>query len=266
MQAGSVQHETFGFAMWRGKPTAMAAAHAHTEVELNLMLAGSATYFLAGRFQSLAKDRLAVFWAGQPHQLVKASAETEFIWVTIPVAWLWQWQIAPAFIKHLLAGELVLDQHPCPTDRELFARWVGDMKSRALRPIVLLEVEARLRRLALHAKPQRPPRALTGGLTDRLTEFVGRHYLEEISIPQIAATAQVHPNYATQSFKRSTGMSLWDYVIRLRVSHAQRLLLTTDGKVLDVALASGFRSASRFYVAFQRYTGTTPDNYRLRHR
>lgn len=264
MRPGKVQQEQFGFTAWRGKPSAMALAHTHSEVELNLMLTGAATYFLAGRFQALTPDRLALFWAGQPHQLVKTAPGTQFIWLTLPLAWLLQWRVAAAFTKRLLAGELIQDRHPCRDDVWLLSRWVTDLQSgnADLRPIVVLEIEARLRRLARTSKPQRSVRPTPGDTIERLTQFVGAHYLEEISVPQIAAAARVHPNYATQSFKRSTGMSLWDYVIRLRVSHAQRLLLTTEAKVLDVALASGFTSASRFYAAFRHYTGSRPQDYR----
>jgi AraC-like DNA-binding protein len=261
-----VRHSTLGFAAWRGKPAAMDAAHAHIEVELNLMLTGKASYFLAGRFQSVTANRIALFWAGQPHQLVHTTTDAEFIWLTVPLAWLLQWHIAPAFTKRLLTGELIQDRQPSPADGDLLSRWVSDLRSAStdLRRIVLLEVEARIRRLALAAKPQRTASASASGSMERLTQFVGLHYREELTMSQIAAAVRLHPNYATQSFKRSTGMSLWDYVIRLRVSHAQRLLLTTTDKVLDVALASGFTSASRFYEAFRHYTGSTPQDYRLR--
>lgn len=261
-----VRQQPLGFTAWRGKPGTMDAAHAHVEVELNLLSTGAATYFLAGRFQSLSPRRLAIFWAGQPHQLVKATPDAEFIWLTVPLAWLMQWPIAPAFTKRLLAGELIQDQQPCSADVSLLSRWASDLQSAAsdLPPIVLLEVEARIRRLARASRQTRVAATSPTGLLQRLTAFVGLHYLEEISVPQIAAAADVHPHYAMQAFKRGTGLRLWDYVIRLRVSHAQLLLLTTEQKILDIALASGFTSASRFYVAFRRYAGHTPQDYRTR--
>jgi transcriptional regulator GlxA family with amidase domain len=53
-----------------------------------------------------------------------------------------------------------------------------------------------------------------------------------------------------------------EYVTQYRLSHAQRLLATTDLKILDVALASGFGSASRFYQVFMAMCGLTPRDYR----
>jgi transcriptional regulator GlxA family with amidase domain len=59
---------------------------------------------------------------------------------------------------------------------------------------------------------------------------------------------------------------LREYVARLRVSHAQRLLLTSDAKILEVMLESGFRSASRFYETFAKIAGQSPRAYRALHR
>jgi len=52
----------------------------------------------------------------------------------------------------------------------------------------------------------------------------------------------------------------------LRVSHAQRLLVTTDARVSDIALESGFGSPAAFYQAFGTYShGEKPLDYRRRH-
>ena len=59
-------------------------------------------------------------------------------------------------------------------------------------------------------------------------------------------------------------MTIRDYLLQYRITHAQRLLLTTDDKVIDVALASGFSSQSSFYAAFVRQVKTTPQAFRRR--
>ena len=53
-----------------------------------------------------------------------------------------------------------------------------------------------------------------------------------------------------------------EYLSGVRVSQAQRLLIETDLKILDVALRSGFGSTSRFYEAFTTAVGQTPTAYR----
>jgi transcriptional regulator GlxA family with amidase domain len=60
--------------------------------------------------------------------------------------------------------------------------------------------------------------------------------------------------------------TLIDYLTQHRVSHAQRLLATTDRKIVHVALESGFGSISRFNDAFRRGCGCSPREYRQQHR
>jgi transcriptional regulator GlxA family with amidase domain len=53
----------------------------------------------------------------------------------------------------------------------------------------------------------------------------------------------------------------------LRVSHAQRLLITTNQKITDIALESGFGSVAPFYAAFEKFGGgKTPTAFRQAHR
>jgi AraC-like DNA-binding protein len=66
-------------------------------------------------------------------------------------------------------------------------------------------------------------------------------------------------------FKKAFGTTLIDYLTHHRVSHAQRLLATTNEKIVEVAFNSGFNSISRFNEAFRRACGCTPRAYRLQH-
>jgi len=74
----------------------------------------------------------------------------------------------------------------------------------------------------------------------------------------------LNPNYAAGLFLRHFGMTPTDYLTALRVAHAQRLLLSSELGVLEVALESGFGSPSRFYAAFTRLVGESPGAFRRR--
>ena len=260
----------------------MPAPHVHTDVECNLVLRGSMRNFLSGAYHDTRAGGVAVFWGGVPHWLVDAPPQTRVIWLTIPLTWLIQWELDGPFLQRLLRGEML--GRPAGSDSGLdellFARWVSDMGgdrtgrgNAAARKTVMLEVEAWFRRLATSAGrggagtsrervgtdagPDAP-----GGHVERLAAYMGEHYREDVSVNQIAASAGLHPNYAMQLFKRGCGMTLWEYLTRLRVSHAQRLLLTGREKVSRIALESGFGSPGRFYEAFARVCGCTPRQYR----
>ena len=97
-----------------------------------------------------------------------------------------------------------------------------------------------------------------------MAAHIALHYTEKLRVEDIAKAAGLNPNYAMNLFSRTCGMSLLDYVIQHRLFHSRRLLATTDAKVIEIALESGFGSLSRFYEAFQRAYGRSPQAYRRR--
>lgn len=156
-------------------------------------------------------------------------------------------------------------------------RWHGDLRSgaEARRAIVLLEAESVLRRIALEfdelGAAQGGAVASTGGggataagagHVEVMAQFIAAHFMQPIKVAEVARAAGLHPEYATTIFRQACGRSLMQYVTEHRISHAQRLLATTDRKVLDIGLAAGFRTASRFYAAFEAHCGCAPKAYR----
>ena len=63
-------------------------------------------------------------------------------------------------------------------------------------------------------------------------------------------------------FKKSTGMTLNEYVSLLRLSYAQALLMRDDVNVLQVAMDSGFGSLSAFNSSFRKLAGMSPSDFR----
>jgi AraC-like DNA-binding protein len=259
----------------------MNRADRHNEIELNLLKHGSLTYLLGGNTVTIPAGRLAVFWAAIPHQIISSKDKTEYYVATIPLSWFLQCQFPARFVDAILHARVVLDPEPQPRggDREMFERWVRDFgnPSPQKQRIAFLEIESRLLRFA-EAVPkeiadggsQRSSQLMieTGGLkhVEQMALFIAQHYTGKISAETIGKAVGLHPNYAMGLFKKALGITLIDCLTQHRVSHAQRLLATTNAKILDVALDSGFTSLSRFNEAFKRWCGCSPKEYRKLHR
>jgi len=95
-----------------------------------------------------------------------------------------------------------------------------------------------------------------------MARHIAAHFATIGSIAEVAAQVGLRPNYAMTLFKDAFGVTILDHLIHYRVAHAQQLLISTDRKVLDIAMDSGFSSLSRFNVAFKRVCGLTPRAYR----
>ena len=259
---------SFGFSAWQGPiQRPQDRPHTHADVEWNLLIGGSARYFMSGRFQSLEPGRLAVFWGAIPHALVEYEPGSVMIWATLPIAWLIDWEMSDRFMSRMLSGQLIDDPGSARAgDAPLLTRWVEDIASGrpARRKAALLEARARLHRLDDDQSflRIRPGPSAGGDQIERISAYVGRRFRDDFSTADVAAAVGLHPNYVMNLFKRCCGMSLWEYVTQLRISHAQRMLLMTQEKVTVIALDSGFQSPSRFYEAFGRIVGCTPRAYR----
>jgi transcriptional regulator GlxA family with amidase domain len=102
---------------------------------------------------------------------------------------------------------------------------------------------------------------------EAITRHINGCYLENVTIGEIADAVGLNHRYLMRLFQAHSAMSVWEYVVRLRVSHAQRLLITTNQKITDIALESGFGSVAPFYAAFEKFGGgKTPTAFRQAHR
>lgn len=252
----------------------------HNEIELNFLETGWLVYLLGGQKARIEAGRLSLFWAAIPHQIMEYGPGTRYFVATIPFGWFLQCRLPDRLVQPLFQGTVVGDhaQQSAAFDLAQFARWETDLRTgrESLKNIVLLEMEARLRRLALRLAPLDSRSARSrgragnlnhGGLNkvERMACLIAQKYTEPLAIEDISEAVGLHPNYAMGLFKKTFGTTLIDYLTRHRVSHAQRLLATTDDKIVDVAFASGFRSISRFNEAFRRTCGCSPRDYRKQH-
>jgi AraC-like DNA-binding protein len=270
----------YGFTceLWKAAP--MRRPDRHNEIELNLLKNGSLTYLLGGERVTIPQGGLAAFWAAIPHQIVDSSDQPEYFVVTLPLSWFLQCRLPTKLVDRLLHGQFLRDANPerFALDLQLFQTWARDLAGGQSEPdrAVQLEFHARLLRMAQEL-PEMPgegkgPRPKTllgeGGLSkvEQLAAYIAQNYREAVSIEEIARSVGLHPNYAMGLFRKSFDITINDYITQHRVSHAQRLLATTDDKVVDIALESGYQTLSRFYVAFRKSCGCAPSSYRREHR
>jgi AraC-like DNA-binding protein len=274
-----IQYEANGLLSFREERdgTAQPMPHSHNEIEILLIERGQGTWLIGGEVLTFKARQMVVFWAVRPHQLIKSKRHTLINCLTIPLTVFNEWQLPENISKLLRAGNTIIepDRSFFQSDRLAFNHWHQDLRSpnRSLQRLALLEIRARLGRLAVHLEeapgtghllpPQ--PGLLNHGYfkkVSQIADYVSAHFAEPLTVPQIAAAIGMHPTSATKMFKKICGMNLIQYVTQHRILHAQRLLATGDMKILDVALASGYRSASRFYASFKEFCGVSPQEFR----
>jgi AraC-like DNA-binding protein/ligand-binding sensor protein len=93
-------------------------------------------------------------------------------------------------------------------------------------------------------------------------KFVQSHVEEPVTLAQVAQHVHVSPFYFCKLFKKATGMTLTEYVARVRVEKAKTLLVDPSLRISEVVFAAGFGSIPRFNSVFKRYVGMPPTEYR----
>jgi AraC family transcriptional regulator len=107
----------------------------------------------------------------------------------------------------------------------------------------------------------------SGGLSAQklrqVMAFVAENYSNDIPLSQLANVAGMSSFHFAREFKRTTGTTPHQYLIKFRVERAKTLLAEGEMPLTEVGLLSGFSHQSHFTRLFRRLTGTTPQSYRL---
>mgnify|MGYP000575315847 CR=1 FL=1 len=97
---------------------------------------------------------------------------------------------------------------------------------------------------------------------DRVIGFIEENYNRNISLEDMAAFACSSKYHFSRNFKKITGYSPYEYLIKYRINKAKSILETTNDAIKEVSLNVGFESTSSFIQTFKRLEGLTPLKYR----
>jgi AraC-like DNA-binding protein/quercetin dioxygenase-like cupin family protein len=87
---------------------------------------------------------------------------------------------------------------------------------------------------------------------EKAIDYINQHYTDNISLDELAETANMSKSYFSTVFKKLNGISPWDYLISKRISLATELLKNTNKTVLEIALECGFNNTANFNRAFKK--------------
>ena len=92
--------------------------------------------------------------------------------------------------------------------------------------------------------------------------FIQNHFDEHITNLQLSKIASMSPAYLCRFFKKATGMTLSDYILRCRIEKAKELLILDDLSVSQIAFQVGFESLNYFDRVFKKLVYSTPQEFR----
>jgi two-component system response regulator YesN len=120
----------------------------------------------------------------------------------------------------------------------------------------LIGLEQRLCRLVAREDEQGNRRLIA-----KAKKYILDHYMERVSLEQVASAINISPGYLSTIFRQSTETCFTDYVTGVKIDQAKRLLRETDYKVYEVSEMLGYQNAYYFSKVFKKIVGMTPSEY-----
>lgn len=166
------------------------------------------------------------------------------------------------------AGEHVLQIAPGrqKTVESLLARlWEGRdsdaPRDIALRKLWLAELLLTLGHFAADGATVRP-RQVRNTTIEGVQSYISTRYAQPLTLGSIAAQFYISEQYLSRLFKKTTGLSVVEYITSIRLTAAKNLLENSPMRVAEVGEAVGFGTTTHFSRAFKESTGLPPQQYR----
>lgn len=217
-------------------------------------VAGCGQFHVSGRAQALGPGAVGVYFPGMEHRLA-ATEYWEYRW------WTLDGPLAVAVVEGfgLRAGVIATGRLPDARTHDALMRAVGDVTPAGERQACRLAFEL-LTEIAVPVREGSPEPLVQEALT-RLHE----QWREPgFGITGLAAALRVHRSTLSRTFHASVGVSVVEYLTRLRVQAALSLLKQTPLPVSEVATRCGYPNANYFARLIRRRTGLAPLQFRRR--
>jgi YesN/AraC family two-component response regulator len=95
-----------------------------------------------------------------------------------------------------------------------------------------------------------------------ILRYIETHCCSELKLEAVANFAHLNPQYFSRFFKKKMGISFTNYVMKLRMEKAKRLLAETNYPIYRIAAELGFSDPSYFNKVFLKYEKQPPYKYK----
>ena len=98
-----------------------------------------------------------------------------------------------------------------------------------------------------------------------IIDYIDQHYTEPLELEEIAKKAGWAKSTCCREFKKTMNCTIFEYIMNCRLSQSERLLLSSDHTITQIAGLCGFDTSSYFIRNFKARTGISPTAYRRKY-
>ncbi len=256
--------------IWASEVEAHFDSHAHSAVEIIMPDSGVSAYHLPERTYHVKSGEILIIPPGYPHALTESGKVSRHLFLFEPTPLVCFRDIPN--IEPLLRAPIYLRE-----ETETRAAVAGLLRSvigcyYRQEPMwnlqcysYLMQMYARLGREYLErtaSSAEKNRLSIDSPIMNSALTYINEHYMDDISLEQIADFAGFSKYYFSRVFKTFAGMSFSDYLTLRRLNAATDLLIRTNRSIRKVALSSGFSSMATFNRVFRQNKNCTPTQFR----
>jgi AraC-like DNA-binding protein len=96
----------------------------------------------------------------------------------------------------------------------------------------------------------------------QIISYIDERINTELSLDEISHYLNMNKYHLCRFFKKNTGLSLFNYIIRRRIINSEKLIMLNKHSITDICFMTGFNSLTHFERTFRQFTGISPRNYK----
>ena len=259
--------------LYVGKTSPVASAyprimHAHPDfLEIVLIVSGTGEYFIHDKLCTVQAGDLLIYNAGIVHD--------EFAGTNVQIG-SYCMAVSGLHLSGLRENALIPDSYGqvfhCGDEFEdismMFEMMYRNLSQPRLRAAVIcdslmrtvLEKVFAVTEHANHIETTLPPQVYALGI--EIKTYIDEHFGEPVTLQSISEALSISSYYLSHIFKRMSGYSPFQYLIRRRIGEAQTLLIMTNLPIIRIVEMVGYETQSYFNFHFTKYIGMPPKRFR----
>ncbi|HOJ09831.1 MAG TPA: helix-turn-helix transcriptional regulator [Clostridiales bacterium] len=99
-------------------------------------------------------------------------------------------------------------------------------------------------------------------IVEQIKDVVNKRFAEDLSVSSVVSEVFLLAGYATSLFKKETGISIMNFIIKVRIDAAKKMLQDPSSRVSEVSYRVGYENIAYFSTLFKNIVGKTPKEYR----
>lgn len=250
----------------------MKTFHMHKKYEIYYLAEGARKYFIDDSVYPVNAGNVVIIGPDEVHKTASAgdAPHTRYVLNFNPEYFgpSWEWGFDPFSFFNLGIKVLTISMKLQGLFESIFQR-LYDLNGKnspeavVLRRALLAELLITLKSCAEEqAARHEGSEKLSNKTVDKIIAYILNNYTSHLSLKEIAAQFYISPYYLSHLFKKTTNLTVVEYLNSVRIRAAKKYLETTGCSVTRIAAKTGFNTSAHFSRMFKLGTGISPAQYR----